>query len=259
MISAFQIKSYLHYWLEAVDAHSLHSPFYFDLYEKVVQGKDEVDFSRNEKLRKKLLDNPTPLLIETDPGAGPASKNRERTIKEIARATLSPSKFSRLYARLAQYIFARNIIELGTSFGINTLYLAVEKKSKVTTFEGAAPVAAVARSTFEFANASNISLVDGNLDSTLSSWLEQHDKIDLAFMDANHRYAPTIKYFHLIQKRTHFKSVIIMDDIHYTAEMEKAWNEIKADPLVYGTVDLYRSGLIFFDPSLNKQHVVLQF
>jgi predicted O-methyltransferase YrrM len=259
-MTAFQIKTYLKYWLEAVDGHSLHSPFLFDLYEKVVRGKDEgLDFGVNERLRKKLLDNPTELLLHDDFGARTGKGAKERTVKDIASTSLSTEKFSRLYARLARYQLSRSIIELGTSLGINTLYLASEKNSHVTTFEGSRAVAAVAKSTFEFADASNISIIEGNIDSTLPVWLEQNERVDMAFLDANHRYEPTLKYFGLIQRRIHLKSIVILDDIHYTEEMEKAWTEIRHDPQVYGSVDLYRSGLLFFDPSLNKQHVVLQF
>jgi predicted O-methyltransferase YrrM len=257
-MTTFQIRTYLNYWLEAVDRHSLHSPFFFDLYEKVIRGEDATDFTLVEQLRAKLLQNPTPVITE-DHGAGSVHGKKERTIRDIARTSLSPAKYSRLYARLIRYQLCRNIIELGTSLGINTLYLASEPKARVTTFEGSPPIASVARSTFEFASAANISLVEGNIDLTLSGWLEQHEKVDLAFIDANHRYAATLKYFHLILRKTHFKSVIIVDDIHYTPEMEKAWTEIKNDPLVYASLDLYRSGFLFFDPSLNKQHVVLQF
>jgi hypothetical protein len=27
--------------------------------------------------------------------------------------------------------------------------------------------------------------------------------------------------------------------------------------LVYGSIDLYRCGILFFDPALNKQHFIL--
>ena len=224
----------------------------------MIVDDNSTDFSRAEQLRHKLLGNPTPLLVD-DPGVGSVLKRSERKVSDIARTSLSPVKYSRLYARLARHFFCRNIIELGTSLGINALYLASDSRVHVTTFEGSSAIAAVAKSTFEFASAANISLVEGNIDSTLPGWLDAHQEIDLAFIDANHRYEPTMRYFHSIQRKTHFKSVVIMDDIHYTPEMEKAWTEIKNDALVYGTVDLYRSGLVFFDPSLNKQHVVLQY
>lgn len=254
----FQIRSYLTYWLDAVDAHSLHSPFFFDFHEKVLKGKDTLDYSVIETLRSKLLDNPTPLS-STDLGAGPKRPKRERTIAEVARTSLSPKKFSSLYARVVQYYQPRNVIELGTSLGINAVYLACPSPVRVTTFEGSSAIASVARSTFEFANAENIRLIEGNIDATLPEWLDQNERVDLAFMDANHRYEPTLRYFEMIQRRTHPKSIVILDDIHYTAEMERAWQLIRDHPMVYGSIDLYRAGIVFFDPSLNKQHVVLQF
>jgi hypothetical protein len=77
-------------------------------------------------------------------------------------------------------------------------------------------------------------------------------------MDANHHYEPTLKYFNWLLPVIHSMSIIIMDDIHYSAEMEKAWEEIKNHEQVHASIDLFRCGILFFDPSLNKQHVVLQ-
>ena len=102
-------------------------------------------------------------------------------------------------------------------------------------------------------------MIEGNIDTTLLSFLSSHGKIDFAFIDANHRYEPTKKYVEWIVQRTHPNSILILDDIHQSADMQKAWSEIQQHKLVYATVDLYRCGLLFFDPSLNKQHVVLQF
>lgn len=259
MVSRFQIKSYLTYWLDAVDDHSLHSPFFFDLYRTVIRKDIAGDFDTIEKLRSKLLNNRTPLLIN-DPGAGSQQlKSRERLISDIARTSLSPVKYSRVYFNIISRFKFQNVLELGTSLGINALYLASPHGSQVTTFEGVPSIASVARSTFEFANAKNINLIEGDIAKTLPSFLERTTPIDFAFIDANHRYEPTVKYFTEILRRTHLQSVIVIDDTHYTPEMEKAWNEIKSHPLVYGTADLYRCGIVFFDPSLNKQHVVLQF
>jgi predicted O-methyltransferase YrrM len=259
MISLFQVKSFLSYWLNAVDSHSLHSPFFFDLYTKAIKGKETADmFPVAEKLRKKLLQNPTPVLMQ-DLGAGARSKKQERTINEIARASLSTREYSQLFYRLVHYCGATNIIELGTSLGINTLYLAANKSVRVTTFEGAPAIASIAKSTFAFADVSNITLVEGDIDVTLPRYLNEIKKFDLAFIDANHRYGPTLSYVKQLIRKTHSKSIIILDDIHYTPEMETAWNEIKQDPMISGSVDLYRVGILFFDPSLNKQNVVLQF
>ncbi|NBW36213.1 MAG: SAM-dependent methyltransferase, partial [Cytophagia bacterium] len=57
----------------------------------------------------------------------------------------------------------------------------------------------------------------------------------------------------------HDKTIIVFDDIHLNEGMEQAWSEMKEDSLVYGSADLFRCGFIFLDPSLNRNHKVLQF
>jgi len=254
----FQFKTYFNYWLDAADEHSLHSPFLFDLYTKVI-NIDSEGIVEIEKLRANLLKTHSEIRVE-DLGIGSKHFNSStRMISDIANTSLSDLKFSLLYLRLARYIDAKNIIELGTSLGINTLYLAQKKNARVFTFEGSESIAEVAQDTFEFASAKNIELIKGNIDSTLYSNLSRMPKADLVFMDANHQYTPTLKYFEWLLMNIHHKSIIILDDIHSSPGMEKAWKEICKHDLVYISIDLYRCGVLFFDPSLNKQHVVLQF
>jgi len=147
-------------------------------------------------------------------------------------------------------------VELGTSLGITTLYLAARKKAKVFTFEGSDSIANVALTNFEYFNTQNIELIEGNIDSTLPDFLQDPAKINFALIDANHRYEPTVRYFNQLSKRMADKGIIVIDDIHDTPEMERAWNELKRNDLVYASVDLFRCGMLFFDPALNKQHFV---
>jgi predicted O-methyltransferase YrrM len=256
----FQVKSFICYWLDAVDKHSLHSPFFFDLYTTVIRVKSESNqFNSFEDLRKQLLTDPKIIQRNSQGAESHSIKDNSASVSAIARTSLSPHKFLLLYHRLINHFRASNIIELGTSLGISTLYLAQPANTRVTTFEGSKEIAAVAKLTFQLAQAKNIKLIEGNLDTTLQHELVSYGKVDIAFIDANHRYEPTIRYFNQILTKTHNRSVIIIDDIHHSAEMEKAWNEIRNNKLVYASIDLFRCGLIFFDPSVNKQHVVLQF
>jgi predicted O-methyltransferase YrrM len=258
VVNFFQVKSFINYWLDAVDDHSLHSPFFFDLYRRaILPGKSNDDFDPIETIRSRLLDDDT-KVESIDLGAGSAVLTKSRTIKDIARTSLSTSFFLQMYHRLVEYFHARHVIELGTSLGISSMYLAKTKGVELTTFEGTPSIAERARENFAQLNYSNIKLIEGEIDSTLQHHLGLCTKIDLAFMDANHRYEPTIRYFNWLLKKIHERSIIIVDDIHYSPEMEQAWNEMKMHRLVYGSADLYRSGLLFFDPSVNRQHVVLQ-
>lgn len=261
MPSFFQFRSYFTYWLDAVDEHSLHSPFFYDFYTRIVRAPpDAAKYRPIETLRSRLL-TLKKIVTVNDLGAGTATRQgTARKVKDIARTSLSTPAFSSLYARIVQYFHCKNILELGTSLGINTLYLAsASEDSQVTTFEGASEIAEIARTTFEFHQRSNITLQEGNINKTLPAFLQQTGKIDFAFVDANHRYEPTRQYADWLFARVHEASILVFDDIHYSAEMEKVWKELKGHTLVYGSADLYRCGILFFDPSLNKQHVVLQF
>jgi predicted O-methyltransferase YrrM len=252
----FQARAYISYWLEAVDEHSLHSPFFFDLYTRVVRPKTRFKGTDSiEKLRTQLLNDKRTITVKD---LGSRELTEPRRIADIAHAAMSPLKLSGLYQRIIAGNKAKTIVELGTSFGINTLYLSQDPNAKVITFEGSKEIAEIAQLTFQFADAKNIKLMLGNLDATLSEAMQQIRKIDFALIDANHRYGPTVRYFNRLLSKVTETSVVVIDDIHYSAEMEKAWNEIKNHKLVYASADLFRCGLLFFDPSLNKQHVILQ-
>lgn len=253
----FRSKSFLSWWLEAVDEHSLHSPFFFDLYTTQIKPAASFEtYAHIESLREKLLEDERYITVR-DLGSKALRKSTRR-ISSIAHTSLTPARYSVLYARLARYLGATYIVELGTSFGINTLYLAEKPDATVTTFEGAPAVADIAALTFEFASKKNIELIIGNIDKTLPAFLHRTRRVDLVFMDANHRYEPTLRYFEWLLKKVHDRSVIIIDDIHYSSEMERAWKVVQGHRLVYGSADLFRCGILFFDPSLNKQHVILQ-
>ena len=265
----FQTRAFITHWLNAVDAHSIHSPFFYEFYTRVVRpGKhtkraaDEVHPSRQydaiENARLTLLKNHS-LISVLDLGAGSKhTTGPQRKISDIARRSLSAARFSQLYHRAIANGHAEHILELGTSLGINALYLAAHPGTRVTTLEGSPEVASVARSLFHEHRMNNIDIVCGNIDDQLPLTINQLPRVDFAFIDANHRHAPTLRYFNLIVTKVHAPSMVVLDDIHSNSDMERAWNEVKEHPRVTGSVDLFRCGFVFFDPSLNSQHFVLQ-
>lgn len=253
----FQVKSYFNHWLNYVDEHSIHSPFFFDFYNKVIRTETlDQNFTAIEEIRTKLLANSTEVTVHDLGARSPHFKTETRPLSKIAETSLSPASYCRLYSRIIHYLNAAEILELGTSMGITTLYLAHRDNAHVTTFEGNPAMINVALTHFEYFNKKNITLIEGNLDSTLSNYLLKPPKINFAMMDANHRYEPTMRYFNLISRRMSEKGVIVLDDIHYSEEMNRAWNELQNHPLIYGSVDLFRCGILFFDPALNRQHYI---
>lgn len=255
MSALFQIKSYFRHWLHTVDEHSIHSPFFFDFYEKVIKHKTaQADFSAIEAVRKKLLTST--MEIEMNDLGAPSRhfKNEKRTLSKIAATSLSPQPWCELLYRIIHYLNATSILELGTSAGITTLYLAKQANAQVVTFEGNAAMINIALTNFEYFTTPNIRLIQGNLDSTLSDYLQSPAKLHFVLMDANHRYEPTLRYFSMLSKRISEKGVIVLDDIHHSEEMTRAWQELRQHQLVYASVDLFRCGILFFDPALHRQH-----
>jgi hypothetical protein len=54
--------------------------------------------------------------------------------------------------------------------------------------------------------------------------------------------------------------VIIFDDIHWSSEMELAWEKIKKHPRVTLTIDLFFLGYVFFRPEFReRQHFTIRF
>ncbi len=251
------IQTFISHWLNKVDEHSIHSPFFYDFYKNVIKVSRKADgHPKIEEIRNSLLANQTELKIE-NLGAPSAVQKDKQTVADVAQRSLSPTRLSLFYQQIVNYTDAKYIVELGTSMGLNTLYLAEKKDASVFTFEGSKPLINIARTHFELLESKNIKLIEGNIDSTLSAFLQNPNKINFALLDANHRYEATIRYFNLMMKRLNEKSVMVIDDIHWSLEMEKAWKELSHHELVYGSIDLYRCGVLFFEPALNKQHFTL--
>ncbi len=184
----------------------------------------------------------------------------DRKVSDVFRFTTSLHRFSSLYARIIHHFHFRNVIELGTSVGVNAMYMAkASNEVKLATFEGSPEIARIARTMFSDNAIENIALIEGNIDATLEPYLETIDQLDFALIDANHRFEPTVRYLELMLRKVHAHSIIAIDDIHNSHEMERAWRSIQKHHLVYTTIDLYRCGLVFFNPSLTRQNVVLQF
>lgn len=255
----FQVLAFIKYWLRQVDEHSLHPPFIFNLYNEVIKTASSNHIEEIERLRAKLHQDQTEVDL-IDFGAGSrVSNGTKRQVAEIARNSSTPAKFSALLLALIKHFEYKSIFELGTSLGLNTLYLSQNESSKITTFEGDPTLTKIAQQNFSSFRKKNISIIEGNLDETLEKQVSEVKSIDLAYIDANHRYEPTLHYYELIRSKCHEKSLIVLDDIHWSKEMNLAWNEIKNRPEVMISIDLFEGGLLFFDPKLTEGDYVLKF
>jgi len=254
---------YLRYLLTASNGkgHGIHSPFVFDLVTRVLRDRaDYAAYEGIEQLRRQLRSDPRSVAV-TDFGAGRPVPARERTLSSIARTALKPPKFGQLFYRMARHYQPSSVVELGTSLGVTTAYLAFGNPvASITTLEGSPAIAAVARHNFASLGLERIRLVEGNFDDTLAGALQGLASVDLAYIDGNHRLEPTLRYFREMQPKLHAESILIFDDIHWSPEMEQAWEALKADPQVRCSVDLFYIGILFYRKEFfTPQHFTIRF
>lgn len=265
MYSFFQLaKKYLRYYFTAANGkgHGIHSPFVFELITKVFNDKQHYHaYSRVEGLRKKLLQDQALLTVD-DFGAGSVTgATKQRTVASIAKNAAKPAKLGQLLFRMVRYYQPKTIVELGTSLGITTAYLSLAKPdARLITMEGATAVAAIARQNFRNLELQNCLLTEGNFDTTLATVVRGLSAVDFAFIDGNHRQEPTERYFRELLPKVNNDSILIFDDIHWSREMEAAWETIKSDPAVRCSVDLFFIGIVFFRSEFKeKQHFTIRF
>jgi len=193
------------------------------------------------------------LVNIIDYGAGSQiSGKRIRTIRSIANGGISTSKKSKFIRQLIRYFNCKIVVELGTSLGINTLYLAKATPNvKVWTFEGCLSLADIAQKVFDESGCVNIKIIKGDLYVTLPEYLEEVVGIDLVFFDANHTYQSTMDYFTQIIPNLSDTSIVIIDDIYWSKEMTKAWIDIMRRFPDATFLDIYYCGIILFNKNLS--------
>ena len=252
----YQLKRFIHYWFHALGPHSLQAPFVYNLYNAVIKQKPE-PIQKIESLRQTLKDSEKSIQFES---LGATSKlgSQTQSLKQIITKGNSSVRVSSFLNRLGAYLGSKIIIDLGTSTGLNTSYLAMIPESQVYTFEGNRELCNLAESNFTKLGLSNIKLYLGDITRTLPECLVTLSGVDMAFIDANHQYAPTMAYFEWLKAKSHNDTVIVFDDIHWSPEMDKAWKNIKADPDVTLTIDLFKVGLVFFRKELDKENLIVQ-
>jgi predicted O-methyltransferase YrrM len=251
----------MHYYFQAVTKYDVHPPFLYELITQVLNNKKSFpEYDRVEGLKSKLLKDQTKIKVE-DYGAGSrVNRSNERSIAQIARNSSKTKKYGRLLFRLVKYSKPENILELGTSLGLSSAYMALASPdSKITTIEGSTEIAKSAQKNFDILDLQNIKLVTGQFDQVLPDLLNKIPQLDLAFIDGNHQKEPTIRYFEHCLAKSVNDTILVFDDIHWSEGMEAAWKTIQQHPSVTLTVDLFFMGLVFLKKELTKQHFIIRY
>jgi predicted O-methyltransferase YrrM len=253
--------NYLKYRKLKTNEHGIHSPFVFELYNHVFKSPtDFYAYSLVEGIRRRLSADKRRVQVK-DLGAGSGHHpGKVRTVQDILGTAVKSPKYSQLLFRLVNRFQPGTILELGTSLGISTLYLAIARsKSTVITIEGCPETRSIALEGFREAGLTNIRSIEGDFDTELPAVLKNVTCLDFVFFDGNHRKEATLRYFEQCLPKANNESVFVFDDIYWSREMTEAWEIIKAHPEVKVTIDIFQLGIVFFRTEQAKQHFVLSY
>lgn len=251
------LKSYLKFLYNSKNEHGVHSPFVFTLVTKCFYDKKKyAEYSILKNYRDSLLENKNTIDV-TDFGAGSrVFKSNTRPISKIAETAGITKKRAEILFRITNYFQPKSILEIGTSLGLATSALALgNPKATITTLEGCPNTLNVAQKHFkEFGFKNNKSII-----TEFSNYLKNcTEPYQLIYFDGNHSKKATLEYFELLLPTITNETVWIFDDIHWSQDMEEAWESIKDHPKVTVTIDTFQWGLVFFRKEQPKEHFVIR-
>ncbi len=259
----FSALEYLRYLGKSGSRHSVHSPFVYTLVDKVFRNREENQAFRDMSILRKRLLAKSQVIEITDFGSRANQKqydHRFESVASIVRHSSINERYGSLLFRLVEYFEPHTIIELGTSVGISTLYMSTAfPEASIFTIEGCSTKSEQAAANFEAMKVSSIMQHIGRFDIVLPDVIKQAGKLDFAFVDGNHTYEGTIANFKSLLSIAHNDTVFVFDDIHWSAGMQKAWNEIADHERVTVSIDLFRMGLVFLRKELSRQKFVIRF
>lgn len=244
----------------------IHSPYLFYLVRMLIYDENRFYCWRDIEARRRKILASKQMVEVTDYGTGNQTDNH-RCIADIARTSLERPRVAQILFRLVSYLGhvqqrPLRIVELGTSLGITTAYLAMpDSRNHVETYEGSSALLDIAQEGWEELGIHNIDVIEGNIDDTLllgARNTHARESIDVAYIDANHTKQATLRYFDHLAKSKRSSSIFVLDDIHHSREMAEAWRQICQREDVTTTMDLYHIGLVFFDKQYLKRHYKLR-
>ncbi|NJB84566.1 putative O-methyltransferase YrrM [Lewinella marina] len=256
----FRLISALRWYARAGTRYDVHSPFLSGFVREVYRDdRDYHGFTVVKSIRAYWRGQQQRVGLRQLGAPSRTTSSTARSAASLVSSNAINDRCGRFLFRLTLWARPERIVELGTNAGLSTLYLHLaDRRTPLYTVEGNPEVAALARTTFERARASSQLRAST---ATFADWLERElppaPARLLAFLDGDHRHAPTLDYVNRLLATATDESVIVVADIHWSPGMETAWAELKAHPRVTASVDVYHFGILFLRPELRGPHLAL--
>lgn len=254
------LYKYFLFYRRALTIFDLHAPKAYSFAKAVIEDQRAFyAFGRIASLRRLLLKSNEIIKI-LDLGAGSkVHSSNFRPVRELARYNaISPQEGEWLF-RMVQHFRPRNILELGTSLGISTLYLKLGSlQIPLITVEGSPETAKIARRNLFQLKAGNWELWESSFQQALDKLQAVSHPLDFVYIDGDHRGEATLNYVRQCIRLLSNHSVVVIADIYWSQDMEAAWKDLQSLPEVPLSLDLFHFGILIFDSNIMvKQHYPL--
>jgi len=262
----FITGSYAEYWWKTnySNGQSQNNPFIAQFINEILEDNRRFyAYDDIRAIREDLKTWKEPIKYREVGALSQWSGNKnKRLISDITRNSSVSEKYGELLFRLTNYFKPKNILEFGTSVGLSSLYMASgSPNSQLFTFDINEPLVRIANANFNSLKLKNAKAECSLFEQKLSKIHEYFKQLDFVFLDGNHRKEATILYYNFLSQYFHEDTIVVLDDIHWSREMEEAWDFIKALPNVSLSIDLFQFGILFFKKEFkkNKQNLSLKF
>ncbi|MDX2362788.1 MAG: class I SAM-dependent methyltransferase [Crocinitomicaceae bacterium] len=249
---------YIKYRRKAKRRHGIHSPFVYNLQDKVLRTKIDEDHNQAlENLFNTLAANNDIIEID-DHGAGSKRLTNNRKISSIFKTSSSRGKYGRMLYSLARHYQPKTVLEFGTSLGIGSICMQLgNSQTKITTVEACTNTRKVALENFARLGIDHIESVQATFDHYLNSL--KSESFDLVFIDGHHDGDALLHYLERLIPFTHNETIFVLDDIRWSESMLEAWNSVIQNYSYHVTLDFFRMGIVIPRIEQEKEHFVLNF
>ena len=135
---------------------------------------------------------------------------------------------------------------------------AASEDAQIFSIEGNSVMANIARGLIMQSGFPNITIYDGLFDDVLPEILKNLNELQVVFIDGDHKSESLFRYYDMISPFLKENSVVVLHDIYWSADMQKAWKTLIARPEVSISVDIFHFGMLFYHKGTEKQHFVLR-
>lgn len=180
-----------------------------------------------------------------------------RTVKDAAESS-SPQTWGLLLFELVSRFQPDTLIELGTGVGISAAYqaaaLTLNGHGHLVTIEGADSLVELAEANLSTQlGLEPLSIVYGRFQDKLKPVLKDHGPVDMVFLDGHHDEEATVGYFEHILPYLSPLAIFVIDDINWSAGMERAWQQIIQHDRVDYAIDMVQFGICVIISDKGRQ------